>query len=154
MRALSLSRPWPWAIFSAPSEHDEWKSIENRSWPPPISMIGETIALHAAKSWDDDAIGVLLRLGLDPPGRYDMHLHSVIVGVVTIDRVVTTSKTLGSQARWFFEERKDKKQNYGWVLTDKRKLSLPVECKGKQGLWTVPPLIEAAVRGVLGERVA
>lgn len=147
MRGLSLSRPWPWAIFDAPP--DVAKSIENRSWPPPIWMIGETIALHAAKSWDDSAISFLLRLGLDPPGRYDLHIHSAIVGVATIDRVVTTSKTLGDQARWFLEERPDGKDNFGWVLTNKRKLRLPVECKGRQGLWVVPELVEAAVRGVL-----
>jgi hypothetical protein len=144
VRGLSLSRPWPWAIYEVPG--DDGKGIENRSWPPPIAMIGQRIALHAAKSWDDGAISFLIGLGLEPPSAFRHYPHSVIVGTAVIDRVVTESRTLGRQARWFFETRADGKQNYGWILADKRKLEAPIPCSGKQGLWTVPPMVEGLIR--------
>lgn len=63
MKFLSLSQPWLWSITDLEqAEIDarkldlEPKRIENRSWPPPAADVGTRIALHAAKSWDDDAI--------------------------------------------------------------------------------------------------
>lgn len=133
MRILSLSRPWPWAIFEA------GKSIENRSWAPPIDAIGQRLALQAAKSWDDSAFPFLLKFGLAPPARFDLHPHSMIIGVATIDRVVTEARTLTSdQRKWFFEVRADGKQNYGWLLTDIRKLHTPMPYPGAQGLRYLP----------------
>lgn len=133
MRILSLSRPWPWSIFDAPAGLR--KTVENRSWPCPSAIVGERIALHAAKSWDDNAFPFLIRLGLNPPARFDLHPHGVIVGVATIERVVTTSLELDpDQRRWFFETRGDGKKNYGWVLADVRKMDTPYPYRGAQGL--------------------
>lgn len=154
MKALSLSQPWCWSIFDPVAD----KGIENRSWAPPIAMIGQVIAIHAAKSWDDKRAytppkdhcstcrdgfggytptGYLLHLGIDhAPARKERYPSSVIVGVATIDRIITEARTLvglgrPSQKRWFFGP-------FGWVLTDRRALSRPIPCAGKQGLWTVP----------------
>jgi len=38
----------------------------------------------------------------------------------------------------------------GWVLDNVRPLTTPVACKGTQGLWAVPPDVEAAVRAQIG----
>lgn len=137
MRVLSLSRPWPWAIFDPVAR----KHIENRSWPPPIAMIGKRIALQSAKSWDDDAISYFLELGLGHfPNRKDSHPHSVIQGVVTIDRVVTVDRTLApDQRRWFFGP-------YGWVLAWVTPLPEPVPCKGAQGLRALPDDVSRLVQ--------
>lgn len=153
MKALSLSQPWCWSIFDPIADKD----IENRSWPPPFAMVGKRIAIHAAKSWDDKCvykimgdtvtpIGFFQRLGIThAPVRYDLYAASMIVGVATIGRVVTDVGTLSDrQSRWFFGE-------FGWVLTDRRKLQNPILCGGKQGLWTVDPIIEALIEGQLGE---
>jgi len=51
-RALSLSRPWPYAILQLD------KRIENRSdkrGMPPMCRYRGPLLLHAAKSWDADA---------------------------------------------------------------------------------------------------
>ncbi len=142
MRVLSLSRPWTWAIFDPIAD----KGIENRSWPPPIAAIDDQIAIQAAQSWDDDVMGLFLKLGLDHfPHRKDQYPHSVIVGVATLDRVVTEARTLGKQARWFFGE-------YGWVLTHRIALVAPVPCKGAQGLRTLPADIEIAVTAQLARQ--
>lgn len=140
MRFLSLSRPWAWSIFDAVAD----KGIENRTWAPPLAMIGQSIAIQAAKSWDVDALTLFLKNGvLNAPARYDQHPSGVIIGVATIYRVVTEARTLPPhQARWFFGP-------YGWVLTDRRKLATPVPCKGAQGLRTLDPAIEQQVMTVL-----
>jgi len=44
MKALSLSRPWAWAMFHG-------KDIENRTWP--TSYRGRII-IHAALSWNKE----------------------------------------------------------------------------------------------------
>ncbi len=113
---------------------------------PPVDLIGKRIALHAAKSWDADAIPMFIRLELEHPGRKDLYETSAIVGVATIDRVVTTAKTLApDQARWFFGD-------FGWILTDRRKLPKPIPWKGAQGLRTLPPLVEWEIeRQLAGE---
>ena len=126
MRFLSLRRPWTWAIFDPIAD----KGIENRSWAPPVEMIGERFAIHAAKGWDGTAVGIFLRLGITHfPGRQDLYPSGVIIGVATLDRVVTEDRTLPPhQKRWLLGG------EYGWVLTDRIALPTPVLCKGAQGL--------------------
>lgn len=136
MRFLSFSQPWLWAILDPIAR----KHVENRSWAPPIAMIDQRIALHAAKSWDADAIGFFLKLGIDHfPARRDLYPAGAIIGVATIDRVVTEARTLApDQARWFFGE-------FGWILTDVRPLSAPIPMKGAQGLRHLAADVEALV---------
>mgnify|MGYP003560963222 CR=1 FL=1 len=44
MKALTLHAPWAHAVA--------WlgKPLENRGWPPPLSIVGERIAIHAGLS--------------------------------------------------------------------------------------------------------
>lgn len=140
MRFLSLSRPWPWAFLTEELAPDDRKLIENRSWMPPISQIGQRIALHAAKSWDDRAMGIFLRLGLQAmPGRKDRYPAMVVFAVATIERVVTEPRTLSlAQQRWWMGP-------CAWVLADLVALSVPIPCRGAQGLRELPPEVEALV---------
>jgi len=135
MRFLSFSQPWLWAILDPLA----CKRIENRTWMPPVEMIGQRFALHAAKSWDDDAAGFFLRLGLPHfPARRASYPTSCIVGVATIDRIVTDARSLPpDQARWFFGP-------CGWVLTDVIAFD-PIPMKGAQGLRSLPPAEDALV---------
>lgn len=126
MKALSFSQPWLWSILY------RGKRIENRSWAPPIDMIGQRIVLHAAKSWDKDAVGFMIGLGIPGPipARQDI-TKSALVGIATIDRVVTSPKTLADdQKRWFFGE-------FGWVLTEVQLFQCAMPATGKLGLWTL-----------------
>lgn len=139
MKFLSFSQPWLWAILNA------GKHVENRVWQPPIAMIGQRFALHAAKSWDADAVSMFTRFAIDAPNRYDSYEKSAIVGVATIDRIVTTAKTLPpDQARWFFGP-------FGWILTDVRKLATPIPMKGAQGLRGLAPEVEMQINAQLAE---
>lgn len=140
MKYLSFSQPWLWAILNA------GKAVENRSWPPPIAAIGQRIALHAAQSWNAAGISTFIRFGIEHPQRRALYPSGAIVGVATIDRVVTISKTLEpDQARWFFESRADEKQNYGWILSDVIALPEAIPMKGGQGLRYLAPAIVVAI---------
>ena len=147
MKALSLSQPWCWAILYA------GKHVENRSWQPPIEMIDQQIALHAAKSFDDKRgyhgmtpTGFLLSHGfINMPQRKRSFQNSAIVGVATIDRIVTKPDSLpDNQKRWFFGE-------YGWVLTNVICLPDPIPCRGFQGLWGLPADVETAIADAIME---
>lgn len=138
MRVLSIWRPWSFSIFH-PSENR--KTIENRGWSPPSSLIGKRLALHDAKKFDDDAFKLFRDNGIDDfPNRYDAYPSGVIVGVVTIDRIITDERTLSpQQRRWYFGA-------VGWGLSDARRLPMPIEHRGAQGLRELP---EATTRQVL-----
>jgi hypothetical protein len=51
MKAISLWQPWASLIACGA------KPYETRSWAPPRHLIGQTIAIHAAKKIDKGAIG-------------------------------------------------------------------------------------------------
>ena len=47
MKALSIKQPWLYCIT------DLDKRIENRTWKPPGWVVGQRIALHASKGFDE-----------------------------------------------------------------------------------------------------
>ena len=49
MKALTLTQPWASLVACGA------KRIETRTWAPPAALIGERIAIHAAKGWTEDA---------------------------------------------------------------------------------------------------
>lgn len=140
MKFLSLWQPWLWAILDPRAR----KWVENRDWMPKIEMIDQRIALHAAKTFDVDAVSLFLEYGIDWfPARKDMYPTGAILGVATIDRIVTDKRRLPEdQQRWFFGE-------YGWLLRDVIALPEPVPCRGERGLRVLPPDVERAVNDQL-----
>lgn len=140
MRALTLIRPWPWAIFHA------GKDVENRSWAPRASQLlpGNLLAIHAGAKWDRyDAewIDRLLKevAGTVPrtmPAQSD-HV-SGIIGVVRFMGV-----TIECESPWFSGP-------VGWRIAEPRLLPEPIPCRGALGLWALPPDVEASVRRQLG----
>jgi hypothetical protein len=133
VRGLSLTRPWPWAFVNGPFP----KRIENRSWPPPLSVTRtHYIALHAAKSWDEEDREFIEDItGIAVPPR-DEHPDSNIFAVCRVPTYIdiengalTSSALKQDQRRWFFGP-------YGWIIADFVSLVEPVFCKGAQGLWS------------------
>ncbi len=150
--ALTLWRPWPWAIFHG------GKNVENRSWAPPPLFIGKRIAIHAGKKWDEDSlydIASIVKRGRpgEPalPGK-QMREEGIIgtariVGVVRDNDDLFKPPTLvagtwgkidpATVRQWFCGP-------YGWLLDEARPLLSPAMCKGAQGLWALPYPIEVA----------
>ncbi len=143
MKALSLSQPWCWLTANG------HMPLDNRTWMPPITMIGERFALHAAKSWDETAFRYIIEFGIEAPARRDLYVTGVFMAVATLDRVVTEAKSLPpAQARWFFGHRPN---NVGWCLADVVKLGGdPIPARGAQGLWTVPAGAESCIAEQMG----
>ncbi len=142
MKALSFSQPWLWAVLYG------GKRVENRKWQPPIGMIDQRIALHAAKSWDKDGVPFLAKMGLADkmPARFDLYAKSAIVGVATIDRIVSDPKGLPADQRgWFFGP-------FGWILSNIIPLETPLAATGALQLWSVPPVLEEQINAQLGGR--
>ena len=149
MKALTLWRPWPYAIFHLPP--GVAKRVENRSWVPPLGLIGHRIAIHAGKVMDQEAGAFIKRravtaghrehlFSMDGPARDEGIIGTAtLLGVLGEDYgssggVIAGSRGALSSAQimpWFFGP-------YGWLLDDVRALPEPIPCKGRQGLWDVP----------------
>ena len=128
MRALSLWRPWPWAILHTPFERR--KDVENRCWAAPW-IIGETVAIHAAQKVDEPAFDFIERVcGVRPPADGG---PLGIVGVVRFDAMLTASSS-----PWFTGK-------IGWLIGMRQALVEPVPCPGARRLWTVPAALETLV---------
>ena len=68
MRALTLWRPWTWAVCHA------GKRIENRPWRPWLSVMGQEIALHAGKTYDRAGRAIIKAVA---ETRSDVRWHAV-----------------------------------------------------------------------------
>ena len=141
MKALSLWAPWAWAIIYA------GKDIENRTWMPPASVIGQRVLIHASmrgRTWQamvEDAqpmINIVARIGGSYPrlSASDlMYMRGHIIGSVEIAEAVTSSAS-----PWFFGP-------IGFVLRDPRPLSPIVPCKGRLGFFEVSGVATEADTG-------
>lgn len=126
MKALTIRQPWIDAIV-----HSQ-KRCENRSWPPPASIVGQRILLHAAKA--DDRHAVLCRDAAWTDRR----------GVILAAATITSHHAANTRgplccAPWGFPDA------YHWQLRDVTALPEPVHAKGALGFWTPPPAVLAAV---------
>jgi hypothetical protein len=129
IHGLSLTRPWPFAFVNGPEE--EQKRVENRPCKPRLGLIGTFVALHAAKSWDEeDREWIADRTGLYVPPESE-HPHGEIFAVCKLIAVIERvhdPRLRPGQRKWFFGP-------YGFLLDDFVPLITPVKCKGAQGLW-------------------
>lgn len=129
IRGLSLTRPWPFAFLNGPEA--EQKRVENRSWRPHRKMVGQFIALHAAKSWSEsDRQWIAEKTGLYVPKK-DESPHSEIFAVCQLQGWIEHDqdpRLIEPQRKWFFGP-------YGWLLNNFVPLITPVPCVGAMGLW-------------------
>lgn len=137
MKALTLIRPWPYAIFHL------GKSVENRGWPPPDKVIGQRIAIHAGKKWDEDGYRFILDHVSYQEEAEKMttlqYLSGAIEGTVVVDSYFHYKDDAlipgRGYAPWAFGP-------YCWILKDPIELPKSVPCRGYQGLWNVPDKVE------------
>jgi hypothetical protein len=139
MKSLTIRHPWPWAICFL------GKDVENRSWcPSPNQLcVGEDFAIHAGKMPSVIEIAEAFT-GMDAMGCIDEHSkvprladlraqESKIVAVAVYAGAVKSHPS-----KWFVGM-------YGWTWSKVVVLPEPVPCRGAQGLWTLPPDVEARV---------
>jgi hypothetical protein len=140
VKALTLIRPWAEFVI------DGDKPIENRTWAPPESLLGERFAIHAGQGWDPKGvlwIRKLLGVGVADPDPADH--HQGIVGTVRlIGWCSADGRLLQVYGGKFLAqligpaERAALFGPVGWILREPRALAKPVPCRGHQRLWNVP----------------
>lgn len=124
IRAITLYQPW--ASFIA----DGLKTIETRRHAGFASLEGQRIAIHAGKRFDKRAFGFFYR----DDERIKYRRSNVVFGAVVCTALVKKHRKLTSAdseaACLGYPE-----GLYGLVLTDVRKLEMPLPAKGSQGIW-------------------
>lgn len=146
MKAITVQQPWAFAIATGA------KTIENRTRPHPWrSAIGNRIAIHAGKAWDDTAIhderliaaakaaGHLFTVDELDPAAYE---YGVVLATADLAGVHHAGPPNGCRCAWNQWAQPD-----GWhlVLRDIQRLRRPLLCRGYQGLWTLPDHVLAAL---------
>lgn len=139
MKALTIWRPWTWAICH-PSPNA--KRVENRTWSAPW-VEGKQIAIHAGARYDDEDACEFIAdiIGERPPGKAECPQGIVAVATVAMFRRHTSM--FGAPDPWLVGP-------VGWQLRDVIVLAEPIPCKGAQGLWTVPPDVERRIAAAIG----
>lgn len=130
-RALSLWAPWAWAILCA------GKTVENRTWTPPRTMLGQRFWIHVslrgkspAQMYEDaqPMIELARKHATNAPAvtlRDLIEMRGHIVGSVRL-----VGFTRESSSPWFFGP-------VGLELAEPH-TCVPVPCKGSLGFFGVP----------------
>lgn len=160
MKLQSISLWQPWASLIAIGV----KTIETRHWQPPHALIGQRIAIHAAKKWDAGLASLTwitpFREDLTAAGLYDFPTrhHRLPLGAVVATAVIAECHSTNRHAfLGTLSERERAYGNYGpnrygWVLTDVQALVAPIPWRGAQGFFAVEIPNDAQFRTVRAAR--
>ena len=139
MKALTLWRPWPVAMFFLKPEYQ--KDVENRTWKPPDWIIGERIAIHAGNKRIDVFDQWLDIIKPTPLEAFQLlsewnRLSDIrgIIGTAIVDGWSKNSKSRWAEAGMIH-----------WNMVDRRPLPKPIYCKGARLLWDLPFEIEKQI---------
>ena len=147
MNAITLHQPWASLMALG------YKQIETRGWPAPAHAIGQPIAIHAGKEWNDTLRG---QCGLQPfswcllgeqhyfaipqedeDALYEALPRSAVLAVGTLAscRQVTARQHPPPDGtyEWYFGA-----YGYGrwmWWIKDIRMLAQPAKASGARGVW-------------------
>jgi len=134
VKAISLWQPWASLIAEG------LKQTETRSWAPPPALIGERIAIHAAKRWNQEIRDAVQEL---------WPYHHPTEKALPLGYLVATCR-LGD-ALSSDDPRLEKipeavaSRPYGdygpgrfvWLLADIEEITPPIERRGRQGFFGV-----------------
>jgi hypothetical protein len=142
MKALTLHGVWAWCVMHA------GKNVENRSWTPPLSMLGKRIAIHAGQNAGDQSSQAWAREEHGAPLTFP---KGVILGTVLLRGYADGETHEGVSKQEAIKIELSEWAGDGscwWILEDPQLLPKPIPCKGALGLWNVSEanavLIEAA----------
>lgn len=154
MRAITVKQPWASAIAAmavrGPELTARAKDVENRTRPHPWrSAIGERLAIHAGKGWDDAALRFRPLLDLADGGTGGI---GPLIGwmiptfhrrgeIIATGLLVDVHRCDGSCSPWAEPEQ------WHLVWQDVYGLREMVPAKGALGLWALTPAQEKAVTG-------
>lgn len=128
MKALTVLQPWATCIAL------HGKNVENREWRPLLLKVGERFAIHAGARFDHEG-WKSLRTRLSDRTRIQLleAPRGSLVAVATFGGLVDTAWSSWATGP------------VRWRLDDVRCLQPVIPCRGAQGLWNLPPDVEARV---------
>lgn len=135
VKAISLWQPWASLIAVGA------KRIETRSWPAPPALIGERIAIHAAKTrehvqWCDE---LPFSLYTNNP---DVLPYGAVIAIARLSRCTQiTTETAARLERSYPHEHAFGDYTagrYAWVLDDIKAFPEPIPFTGRQRIFDVP----------------
>jgi hypothetical protein len=146
IRGLTVRQPWAWAIIHG------GKDVENRSRS--LGQYRGPVAIHAGLAADPagfDSLDVLVALMVDGIGRAPSPQASkaargAVLGIVDLvdvhenEAYPWADPPVPSCSDWA------QHGSLHLVLANPRPLSDPIPWRGRLGLWTVPPDLDAAIR--------
>ncbi len=156
LHAITLWRPWPWAIFNA----DPPKWVENRSWWPRTDRLapGAWLAIHAGVRWDQAAVAFINDRSTMPCPALDEDHPRGIVGVVQFRGWFRMIPETHHQEKLRAEVADSITYATGplcWALGPEAvALPTPIHCDGQQGLWKVPEAVSAEIAAAMREAPA
>lgn len=151
MKALTLWEPWASLVAKG------YKKIETRSWKAPRELIGQRIAIHAAKTMPvhvKKLLGGFAKLlkieRYVDSWLYDLEIRKGPFGkVVATCRLVACERIISDEkfhhmaclesgrdvegSEYYFGDYTPGR--FAWILEDVQALKEPVAAKGMQGLW-------------------
>jgi hypothetical protein len=135
VKALSLWQPWASLIAVG------GKRIETRHWPAPSWLVGQRIAIHAAKRESELWMCMRAPFALYLPDP-DLLPRGYVIATARLDRCPEMTPA----AIEMLERNQPEEHAFGlyepgrfaWVLQDVRRLVEPVAFRGRQGLFDVP----------------
>ena len=143
MKALSIIQPWASLIALGA------KKIETRSWR---TEYREPVAIHASKRIPEDCWLLCFEEPFKTALAEFFMGNSIyiptgsIVAIATIADCIPVeqiSPELATEIAFGNYE----PGRFAWLLTAVKRFQRPIQCKGAQGLWTVPEEIEERLRG-------
>lgn len=159
LRALSLWQPWASLCFDGegPDGTTGVKVHETRTWAPPRSVIGHTLAIHAAQHRVRDeelpfGLRELLRRVYGCEGMPRLPYGALIgtvrlVGVRRMPSATPASEEDRVAGNW-------EPGRFAWEFADARALREPRPMRGFQGLWILGTTVlesDLRVRAASGE---
>ena len=126
MKAITLWQPWASLITEG------MKTRETRSWQPPASLVGQRIAIHAAKRpmtnehLTATVVRELLQLGFGQPS--DLPYGAVVCTAVLVRVFPTEGIELDPYGDY-------SRGRFAWEFVGLEKLDPPVPAKGHQRFW-------------------
>lgn len=145
MKAITLREPWATLVAIGA------KKIETRSWKAPDWLIGQRIAIHAAKGLTENEWSIAKcspgfpEALKDSPWFWDSALHKFAFPE-TRGKVIATAVLSGCMR--FNEINRamiDRHEltfgdftpgRYGWLIRDVQRLPEPIPARGELGIWT------------------
>lgn len=150
MKAITICQPYA-HLIALPDEDDQAKRVENRTWP--TNLRGE-ILIHAGKGRN------YLRLDDDMhDADYGIPLDKMAFGAFVAIANLADCVQLELTPNWDYVVPQHSHRRWPWlathqhtegpfcfVLTEVRRLQIPIPFKGAQGFFNVPREIEDAAR--------